>query len=233
MATRQGPRFGDEKGIQRNLEEKAGQDRPNRSPKQSNAARALPSLREDAGLSQSKDVERIQRGLSPTGKSALTRSAQQEAAGRAITRTGARAGLAGAALETGYELGRAIDEKTGAGKKLVKAVLGEPKDDSPRVELSEYAKERLSSRNENYGNEGRRTKSEEPAKKATAKKDVEEKGSSVREGRNENIDEDTRKRAMESVANLAKGGAVKKYAKGGVVQANCGASMKPAQNKKY
>ena len=31
----------------------------------------------------------------------------------------------------------------------------------------------------------------------------------VREGRNENIDEDTRKRAMGSVANLAKGGSVK------------------------
>jgi hypothetical protein len=45
------------------------------------------------------------------------------------------------------------------------------------------------------------------------------KSTGVREGRNENIDDDTRKRAMASVANLAKGGMV---ANKGV-----GASMKP------
>ena len=41
----------------------------------------------------------------------------------------------------------------------------------------------------------------------------------VREGRNENIDDDTRKRAMDSVANLAKGGMV--------ANKGIGASMKP------
>ena len=67
------------------------------------------------------------------------------------------------------------------------------------------------------------------AKKAAAPSKamkMEERG--VREGRNENIGEDTRKRAMESVANLAKGGAVMKkkpamkktmpFAKGGAVK---------------
>jgi hypothetical protein len=49
------------------------------------------------------------------------------------------------------------------------------------------------------------------------------KSTGVREGRNENIDDDTRKRAMASVAKLAKGGMVK---------ANCGASMPPAQKAK-
>ena len=49
------------------------------------------------------------------------------------------------------------------------------------------------------------------------------KPSGVREGRNENIDDDTRKRAMESVSKLAKGG---------MVVANCGASMKPQQSRK-
>ena len=48
-----------------------------------------------------------------------------------------------------------------------------------------------------------------------------EKATGVREGRNENIDEDTRKRAMESVSKLAKGGYV-----------NCGASVAPAQKAK-
>lgn len=46
-----------------------------------------------------------------------------------------------------------------------------------------------------------------------------EKPTGVREGRNENIDEDTRSRAMASVANLAKGGMV--------VNKGIGASMKP------
>lgn len=54
----------------------------------------------------------------------------------------------------------------------------------------------------------------------------------VREGRNENIDEETRNRAMASVANLNKGGMMKVYAKGGMVKANCGASVAPAQKGK-
>ena len=54
----------------------------------------------------------------------------------------------------------------------------------------------------------------------------------VREGRNENIDEDTRKRAMSSVANMNKGGSVSAYAKGGMIKANCGASVPPTQKKK-
>lgn len=58
-------------------------------------------------------------------------------------------------------------------------------------------------------------------KKAASK--AADKPTGVREGRNENIDDDTRKRAMASVANLAKGGMVK---------ANCGASVPPAQKRK-
>jgi hypothetical protein len=46
------------------------------------------------------------------------------------------------------------------------------------------------------------------------------------EGQHENISDDTRERARKSVE-MAKGGTVKKYAKGGMV--NCGASMKPQQ----
>ena len=58
------------------------------------------------------------------------------------------------------------------------------------------------------------------------------KPTGVREGRNENIDEDTRKRAMASVADMNKGGMVKAYAKGGMIKANCGASVPPAQKRK-
>lgn len=56
-----------------------------------------------------------------------------------------------------------------------------------------------------------------PKAETTEKVSVRETG--VREGRNENIDEDTRKRAMASVANLAKGGMI--------VNKGIGASMKP------
>ena len=71
-------------------------------------------------------------------------------------------------------------------------------------------------------------------KKAASKAETTEKAAAketgVREGRNENIDDDTRKRAMASVADLAKGGMVKKMAKGGYV--NCGASVPATQKAK-
>jgi hypothetical protein len=72
---------------------------------------------------------------------------QQEAGGRATTRTAGRAGLAGLALETGYGLGRAIDEKTGIGKKIVeKSGLGDVVDKvvnmRDKVELSPRAKKK-------------------------------------------------------------------------------------------
>jgi hypothetical protein len=51
---------------------------------------------------------------------------QQEAGGRATTRTKGRAGLAGLAAELGYGIGREIDERTGVGKKIVeKSGLGD------------------------------------------------------------------------------------------------------------
>jgi hypothetical protein len=59
-----------------------------------------------------------------------------------------RAGAAQAALSAGYEVGRAVDEETGLGKKLVeKSGLGraaeKAADRRDKVELSKSAKERL------------------------------------------------------------------------------------------
>ena len=87
-----------------------------RSPDQTNAKSYLPHPKENVMASQSADNARIERGLNAPAERAYNRLQQQEAGGRAITRTGARAGLAGAALEGGYELGKYIDEKTGLGK---------------------------------------------------------------------------------------------------------------------
>ena len=118
-----------------------------RSPGQTNARDLTPNLREDVVASQRADAERIRRGLNPTAAREYNRLMQQEAGGRAMTRTGGRAGLAGLALETGYGLGRAIDEKTGVGKKIVeKSGLGDVVDKvvnmRDKVKLSPRAKER-------------------------------------------------------------------------------------------
>lgn len=74
-------------------------------------------------------------------------------------------------------------------------------------------------------------------KKATPK--ASEKATGVREGRNENIGDDTRERARAFVeakmgprALAAEDDATKRLAKGGVVMANCGASVPPAQKRK-
>ena len=149
MATRRtSGRFGDEKGVQRNKDNDTFEGaKPNRSPGQSNANRARPSLLEDVGESQSRDVDRIRRAMMPTGKGAA-RTAQQEAGARAVTRTGSRAGLLATAAELGYAAGREIDERTGVGKKIVdKTGLGKLAEKAvnkrDKVELSKAAKERL------------------------------------------------------------------------------------------
>jgi len=118
-----------------------------RAPLRTNANDRLPNLREDVVASQRADVGRIGRGMNPTAARDYNRLMQQEAGGRATTRTAGRAGLAGLALETGYGLGRAIDEKTGVGKKIVeKSGLGDVVDKvvnmRDKVELSPRAKEK-------------------------------------------------------------------------------------------
>jgi hypothetical protein len=205
MATRRtSGRFGDEKGVQRNKESDGFPGaKPNRSPGQSNANRALPSLNEDVVESQRRDNQRIARGLMPTAEGAGGRKSQQDAGGRAVTRTGSRAGAAALAFEAGYAAGREVDEKTGIGKKIVdKTGLGKLAEKAvnkrDKVELSKSSKERL----EDMKSDKRlREVDKEIAEEKRVKKD------------------------------MNKGGMVK-YAKGGMVKANCGASMPPAQKAK-
>lgn len=116
-----------------------------RSPGQTNANDLTPNLQEDTPASQRADNERIRRGLESPGRRAQDRLRQQNAAGRALLRSGARAGSLATALQGGYEAGRAIDEATGVGRKMVdkmgpmidKAATGE------RVKLTEDAKRRV------------------------------------------------------------------------------------------
>jgi len=159
MATRRtSGRFGDEKGVQRNKDNSPDPyDKPNRSPGQSNANRARPSLNEDVGDSQRRDNQRIARGLMPTAEGGGGRKAQQDAGGRAVTRTGARIGKGAVAFELGYAAGREVDENglpftdgvgKGVGKKIVdKTGLGKLTDAAvnmrDKVELSKSSKERI------------------------------------------------------------------------------------------
>lgn len=116
-----------------------------RSPGQTNATDLTPNLGEDTVASQRADNERMRRGLEAPAKDAYRRRLQQEAAGRAMIRSGGRAGLLGTAAQGGWELGRAIDESTGAGKKIVdklgpmidRAATGD------RVKLSKEAEGRI------------------------------------------------------------------------------------------
>jgi hypothetical protein len=128
-----------------------------RSPNQTNARDITPNLREDVAASQRADIDRIRRGLDTSETRPQNRSQVQNAAGRAVTRSGGRAGLAALAGEAGYALGREIDENgipftegagKGAGKKLVeKSGLGKAAekaaDRRDKVELSKASKERL------------------------------------------------------------------------------------------
>jgi lactam utilization protein B len=63
-------------------------------------------------------------------------------------RSAGRLGAAGAAGEVGYGLGREIDERTGAGKKMVESseglkAIAKKMGDSDRVKLSEDSKNRI------------------------------------------------------------------------------------------
>lgn len=88
------------------------------------------------------------RNVDSSKLSGTAKEVVREAGRRADTRNVGRGGAAQAALSAGYELGRAIDEETGVGKKLVeKSGLGKAAEKAAnrrdKVELSKSSKERL------------------------------------------------------------------------------------------
>lgn len=119
-----------------------------RSPGQTNARDRMPNLFEDAGASQGADTERIRRGLDTAETRPQNRKQVQEAGGRATLRSTGRAGLLGLAGEIGYGLGSEIDERTGAGKKMVEGserlkAIADKMGSSNRVKLSEDSRNRI------------------------------------------------------------------------------------------
>lgn len=154
--------------------------------------RKIPSGAEDVGRNTVRDVEKLGKTLSSRSTGAAS-DALMEAGSRAATRLVGRAGAAGAALDAGWEAGRAIDKATGVGKRIVDSVLGEAKADGDRVELSAYAKSHdgkaKSAPKQPTHPESRRTGT--TGEWGGAWKD----SGGVREGSNENISDDVRERA--------------------------------------
>jgi len=161
-----------------------------RSPGQTNAKDITPNLREDVMASQDADNERIKRGLDTSKTRPQNRSQVQNAAGRAITRTGGRAGLAALAGEAGYALGRKVDVENGVGQKLIDKKVGPSIDravaSKDRVTLSPEAKARIEA------GELEEKASVKPMKRTMDSASPEGK---MRPGRNEEIDDETRKSA--------------------------------------
>lgn len=205
-----------------------------RSPGQTNAKDVLPNPREDVVRSQTADAAKIRRGLDTTDiANAGNRAKAQVAGAKALTRTASRALGAAGALQTGYELGRAIDEKTGVGRKMVDTVADRMPSTREGVKLSKESEKRMADeRIKRVGSvevdEGKAATPKakavpKPAAKPAARKpSAPEPKSSVREGRNENIGEETRSRAMKSVSEdeteMKRGGKVKKFARGGGIE---------------
>ena len=164
----------------------------------------VPGMTDDVVKRSVEDVQKVRKGMNVDSSSLKggAREAVREAGSRAGSRLVGRAGLAGAALQGGYEAGRAIDEATGVGKKMVeKSGLGSAIDDMvsrrEKVELSKEAQERIAKGEleEKRKETAKRTRSEEPSFDIKGK---------YRPGRNEEIDDDTR----ESAGGYKRGGKV-------------------------
>jgi hypothetical protein len=222
--------FGEDKPVQRNVESPGFK---NRSPGQSNAAKALPSVLEDAGPSTKRDIERVGRGLNPTAKTQMGLQSQQQAAGRAVTRLTTRAGLLGASLGAGLAIGDYIEEKTGLGKKFVDAVAGDVIDKialagHEPAKLSEYSESKLKSlvdsaitrqkKEQGTQDEGRASKDERVNKEdyPTYRKDTKsaesfrEEFKKAKEEGKESFSFEGRKYSTEEKTEMAKGGMAKK-----------------------
>jgi hypothetical protein len=82
---------------------------------------SIPGATENVVERTAEDIGKVRKRMNvdSSGVKGGAREAVREAGGRAARRLGARAGLAGAALQGGYEAGRALDEATGIGRKMV------------------------------------------------------------------------------------------------------------------
>lgn len=166
-----------------------------------NANRWTPSTKADVVKSQKADLEKIKTGLeagASQGGNARTRIAQQAAGARAVSRTAGRAAAVGAAGVAAYGGAKSEQDK----RRLEAETKGKSLADLRPVAKAEAKKE------ESKKAEAKKDDKKKERVIASKKASMPERG--VREGKNENIDDDVRKRALDSVKNLNKGGMVKK-----------------------
>jgi hypothetical protein len=199
-ASETGKRFGADATSVKN---KASGSLPNRSPLQDNANKMRVSLTSDVVASQRADTDRIKKGLSAASdypKNKLVASTRQEAGGRAVVRTAQRGAAAGAAGAAGYAAGSGAKARQDEVDKKNADTIAMTRKEAPKVSVVTKKDESPSKKKED---------AKKPESKSAAKRSVvPERG--VREGKNENIDDDVRKRALDSIVNLNKGGMVKK-----------------------
>ncbi len=161
---------------------------------------------------------------------ALRRMSVQEAGGRAALRTGSRAGAVGAAGAGGVALGTAASERANETRRRMMededttpkrvAVASRTMDDDEldtiKKRLDDEKSKREDKKEMSFKEAFAAARKDDKAtftwqgKRYTTELAKEGPKPSVREGRNENIDDDTRKRAE-----MRMGGAVKKYSMGG------------------
>lgn len=182
--------------------------------------RLTPDLKEDVVGSQRSDLAAMRRALNvddePTVRGAARQSVQ-EAGGRAAIRTGGRVVAGGAALAAGYEGGRMArgeaektrgrmmedEEDTTPKRVAVASRTMDEEDEAPAPKKTTFKEAFAAARkggDKTFTWEGKRYTTELASEGPKA---------SVREGRNKNIDDETRKKAEE----MYKGGAVKKKVK--------------------
>lgn len=166
----------------------------------------------------------------------VTGSKAEETTSRGGSGKAVAAGAAGAGVVTGVVLasGKSDKEDKGSSGKGRSFQEERPTRDAGRSSGVDESKASESKKASTFGSafkearsagkdtftyEGKKYTTELASEKKAAPKAEEKKATGVREGRNENIDDDTRKRAMASVAKLNKGGMV--------ANKGIGASMKP------
>ena len=131
-----GRRFGEEKPVQRNVENYG--DYVNRSPKESNANRWAASVKEDVVKSQKTDVKRLIKGVAGKAKEGST-EAQEEFARKQMKAAAVRGGLR-TASRLAY-LGGAAGVGVKTGSKLVELNEAAERGRERRRNQDEYEKE--------------------------------------------------------------------------------------------
>lgn len=202
--------------------------------------RMVASLDDDVVEETKRDIAAIRRaarvaeGDEPTTRGAA-RASVAEAGGRAMMRTGTRAGAVGAAAAGGVAAGTAANERANETRRRL---MEDEEDKTPkRVAVAsrtmdeDEAPKREEKKEMSFKEAFAAARKDDKAtftwqgKRYTTEMAKEGPKPSVREGKNENIDEDTRKRAE-----MRMGGAVNKYNKGGSIPVVYAGAKKPGKS---